>query len=134
MSTKKEGGRTHLVAGEWVAVVLVAYQALFGRVELGGVSGQVRVLLVRSYEEKRCILARCDTVRRDRAALALANAKRKGGRERRHGLEYVDADKWLIARGLGRALGFFGTETELAVGCILAPGDGHNTAFLFVWS
>lgn len=70
MSTKKEGGRTHLVAGEWVAVVLVAYQALLGRVELGGVSGQVRVLLVRSYEEKRCILARCDTVRRDRTALA----------------------------------------------------------------
>ena len=77
---KKEGGRTHLVAGEWVAVVLVAYQALLGRVELGGVSGQVRVLLVRSYEEKRCILARCDTVRRDRSALALA--KKGGGGER----------------------------------------------------
>ena len=65
---QKKEGRTHLVAGEWVAVVLVAYQALLGRVELGGVSGQVRVLLVRSYEEKGCVLARCDTVRRDRTA------------------------------------------------------------------
>jgi hypothetical protein len=57
---------------------------------------------------------------------------RKAG-EGRHGLEYVDTDKWLIARWFGGALGFFGTETELAVGCVLAPGDGHHSAFVFVW-
>jgi hypothetical protein len=57
-------GRTHLVACERVPVVLVAYQALLWRVELSGVSWQVRVLLVGCYEEERCILTCRDTVRR----------------------------------------------------------------------
>ena len=77
---KKGGwnGRAYLVAGEWVAVVLVAYQALVGRVELSWVSGQVGVLLVWSNEEKRCILACCDTVRAKTRAAILVTRQKKG--------------------------------------------------------
>jgi hypothetical protein len=39
----------------------MAYQALFWRVELGRVSLQVRVLLIRGGEEERRVLARCNT-------------------------------------------------------------------------
>ena len=53
-------------------------------------------------------------------------------RGRKNRLEYVDANKGLIASWLGRALGFLGPETEFPVGRILTPSDCHNSTFLFI--
>ena len=56
----------------------MAYQALFWRVELGGVSLQVRVLLVRGGEEERRILARRDTATHIRSVSVVVPLRKKG--------------------------------------------------------
>jgi hypothetical protein len=66
--------------------------------------------------------------RRIKISIGVTSKNSRGGNR----LEYVDANKGLIARWLGRALGFFGPETELPVGRILTPSDGHNSTFLFI--
>jgi hypothetical protein len=60
--SKKKRTCAYLVARKWVAIIFVTYHALIRRVQFDGMSWKFGVLLIRSDEEERRVLATNDTV------------------------------------------------------------------------